>query len=568
MSAAGRGQTVFVGLLMVLVGFVAGAAGSAWRTRDVRAEPWRKMRVEHEGTEGATTRTRVIFENPKLALQAVEVIRSPAGKPELAHVALRDGQELTIQYGEDSRPWSMESADGSRALLNYKDDKAWVAFFTPKAEKVGSKLVAVPVELRSALRLSRADEREPSALPDLWAAITSAFVGQAWAQEPEDEPIQVKREVEVSLDVRVPGAKAGDPGNVEVEASCPPFACVPLTPEVPMPGQSTVRVAVAGSAERSKLSKPTGGAALDRFRKVARDERSVAGRVLPDASAVVAAVGVVATACKSLKLAWPICVPAMAKSTTASGPAVVAVSTHDIKTGGLVIDERAEQLYYQDQARATLDREASIQVCVSRSGFARACTKLAGRPFGAQPMARAQRSVELRRGIGGTLEGSFVMTQSDGADCKFSPSPRTSGALRLTFDNQRKTATGTLKANQRGTRANMSCSLGTANMSWSQNYGVTVTQSFTAEQLESGGKLALRMTGTMTGTGGYSFSNCRSSGGASANCPGGKSDSYTYQVELTGELNLDTQTGGGRILVRNAPMATNGTWRTPARVEP
>ena len=67
--------------------------------------------------------------------------------------------------------------------------------------------------------------------------------------------------------------------------------------------------------------------------------------------------------------------------------------------------------------------------------------------------------------IGGTLVGTFLVTQSDGADCKFSPSPSTGGALRLSFDNVKHTVTGSMKTEQRGTRPNLRCSMGTANMS-------------------------------------------------------------------------------------------------------
>jgi hypothetical protein len=281
-------------------------------------------------------------------------------------------------------------------------------------------------------------------------------------------------------------------------------------------------------------------------------------------AAIVAATGVAALACKSLKLLGPLCIKELTKGGAAAGAAIHAISSHEVDTGRRVVEKRAEALYYEEQARAALDQETSIQICVSREGFARTCTKVAGRPFGTKPMAQASRSVDIRRGIGGTLAGSFEMVQSDGPDCKFSPSPRTKGTLKLTFDNEKHAATGLLKSNERGTRPNKSCSVGTANMSWSNSYSATVNQSFKAEQLQSGGKLPLRMTGTMSGSGSYSFSNCRTRSGAGANCPAGKSDSYTYRIELIGNLDLDTQKGSGRIVVNGAPLATVGTWRIPA----
>src|SRR5262249_22973262 len=156
----------------------------------------------------------------------------------------------------------------------------------------------------------------------------------------------------------------------------------------------------------------------------------------------------------------------------ASGAPVRSIKAYDIATKGAVVDARAEELYYVEQARATLDREIHVQVCLSRDGYIRACFDAGGHPFAADPIPRVDKSVDMRRGIGGVLAGSFVLTQQDGPDCKFSPSPQTTGVLRMSFDNERNTLTGALRTEQRGTRPNLHCSLGTANMLWSQTYNV------------------------------------------------------------------------------------------------
>jgi hypothetical protein len=555
--------TVLVAVLLAGLGFAVGAVGAAWRQRDLRADPWRKMRVEHEGTERMTTRTRLVFENPALALQAVEVTRSPEAVPELARVVLRDGRELTVRYDKEARPSALEAPDGSRAAIGYEGDKARVDFFAPDRKELGTKAVTVPVQLRSLLNGARAElDAAPIAPP--WEDWLELVVRRAWAQD-ADERVSVVRHLELRLDVRTPGTTDGA-GIAQVEASCAPLSCVPVTSELPMPGQTTVRVAVSGSVKRSELQ-PADPAAVEPFRKTATAERSSAARVLPDVASVVAAVGVTAMACKSLKLAGSVCVTELAKSSTA-GAAIHAVSSYDVPTKGRIVDQRAEQLYYVEQARAVLDREAAVQVCVAREKYIRACTEVKGRPLAAEPMAPVERALDMRRGIGGTLVGSFALTQQDGPDCKFSPSPKTNGTLRLTFDNERNSVTAALRAEQRGTRPDLRCSLGTANMAWSQTYSATLTQTFTAKELQAGGKLPLRLTGTMNGTGSYSFSNCRTSGGASANCPAGKGDGYSYPMELVGELDLATQTGSGRLVVTNAPMATGGTWRIPAGEAP
>ena len=268
-----------IALLLAAVGFALGAAGSAWQTREQRAEPWRKMRIEHQGTDGVTTRTRVIFENPKLPLQAVEVIRNPEGVPERAHVALQDATELTVHYQPEQkgRPSSLSGPDGARAELSYQGSKAKVTFYGADGEEVGAKLVAVPVTLRPALELARAEARPRSAsrLAELWGSV----IGEAQAQDNDkkDDGVTIERDVAVVLDINVPGAKDADAGRAELEASCAaPFTCLPATADAKMPGQSNVRINVSASTTRSKLKKTPGGQDLEPFKKTAAEERRTA----------------------------------------------------------------------------------------------------------------------------------------------------------------------------------------------------------------------------------------------------------------------------------------------------
>ena len=555
---------------MLAVGFAAGAGGSAWQTREHRAEPWRGLRVEHQGGEGVTTRTRVVFDDPERPIQGVEVLVGPDGQPQQAHVQL-PGAELSVGYeAADERPAWIEGPDGGRALFSYKGSKVWVGFRDEAGTQVAEVTFTVPVELRSALAVAELKQRSDGRLAVLWEGLTDwSPIGEAWAQpQPKEEDpnaqVTVQREVQLKLGIRVPDAKGAAAGPVQIEASCPPFTCLPLTGEAPMPGDASVRVAVSGAAKRSELKAPASKAALGPFEKAATEERAVATRVLPHVVRVVAAVGVTAYACEKRGLAWPVCVQGLGKKAVAAAGAVHAIEGHTVKTSGPIVSERAEELYYEEQARALLDKATRIQVCATRSGYSRGCTNLDGRPFAVTPMAPGQGIVELRRGLGGTLMGSFTLMQSDGADCKFSPSPRSSGKLSLSYDNASGVMTAKLSASERGTRPALRCSLGTGTMHWDQSYSVNATQSFSKEQMGAGGKLALRLTGTMQGAGGFSWSGCQSSGGGSVSCPGGKRDSYNYPAEIQGTLDLDSQTGAGRIVVSGAPLSTQGTWRIPA----
>ncbi len=538
-----------IALLLGALGFAGGGLGAAWVARDARSKPWRALRIEHAGVAGSTTRTRAIFDNPKLPLQGIEVIRNPEGAAELGRVEVRGGSELTVRYGDDERPSALEGPDGSEVLISYGGSQARVTFVAADDKVAGERVVRVPVALRSALRLS----------------LDVPWIDEAYAQAgaPEEDPqINVQREVALRLDVAMPASKGAAPGEARVEASCPPYSCVPLTPAVSMPGQADVRVAVSAAQKKSSLPAPASPSALDAFSARAADERETAAEVLPAIAMVAAVVGVTAQACAALGLAWPQCVPAMAKDETA-GAASYGIASHDIRITGPEAEQRKTELYYEEQARAALDKPVRIEVCLSRSGYTRACTEIQGRPLGAAPMAETARRLELRRGISGTVEGSFVMTQADGGDCRFSPSPRTTGPLSLSFDDKTGTVTAKLSANERGTRVGLRCSLGSGDMRWSQAYSATLTQRFSKEQLQGGGVLSLNMSGTMSGSGSSSQSNCRASSGAAAACPGGRSDSYNYPIRLVGSLDLDNQTGNGSLQVDRAPLSTGGSWQVP-----
>lgn len=568
-DGAPRG-TLIGALLFSFVGFVGGAMGSAWWTRGQRAEPWREMRVEHEGVEGAPSRTRVIFEDRELPLQDVEVRRGADGEPNSARLALGDGAQLAMRF-EDGRPAGLTGEDGARATISWSGNKATVAFIKADGSPDGEEGVLVPVELRPSLALAQII---PSG-DQLWAGLS--LIAEAHAQTPsasasapkeeEDPSIAVEREVTVELSLRATATDEEPEGEVQLEARCaPPLTCVVRTPSLTMPITADVQVAVAGSVKKSELGS---GGDLASFTAEAKEERETAQEQLDDVAAAVAGVGVIAMACEEAGVSASYCVPKMGPRgsyLSRAGAAVEAIVDHEVDTSrGLEL--RAAALRDQDAARRQLDREVTVELCALRPGYSRACTEVKGRPLSADGMATQERTLDMRRGLGGTLVGSFVMTQADGADCKFSPSPRTSGALNLSFDDKKGMMTATFSAKQSGTRPGMRCSLGTANMRWEQIYSATATQSITPAQLQSGGSIPLRLKGNMAGTGNFSFSGCRSSGGAAANCPGGKREPYNYPIEINGTLDLATRTGRGNIVVTGAPLSTRGTWQVPGAKE-
>ncbi len=552
--------------VLALFGFVAGALGAAAYKRNQASERWRALRVEHVGVKGQSTRTRLIFDDAKLPVQAVDVLRSPEGVAERAHVAVRGGVELTVFYERGRQPSSLRSDDGTKAVFTYKGNRARVVLLGVDGRELGNQVVHVPVAHRAPLRLARRTAVPSRRQPSWWQQLSlvgQAHAGEKGAPPKEDPQVTVQREVQLMLAVSLPD-KGAQPGTAEVEASCAPFTCLPRLTSMLVPSEQRVRIAVIASTRRSKLGAAPSAEQLVAFEKVAREERQQAARVLRDAKGVIAILGITASACKSLQLQLPVCVSALRRP-AAVAAAVHAIDEFDTRFGRSETEQRATTLYYQERARALLDREAVVEVCLDREGYASACTKLKGHPLGAQPMPYQRRTLRMRRGIAGTLVGSFDVLQSDGPGCKFSPSPKTSGPLRLTFDNKTGTVTAKLSADQRGSRIGLRCSLGSGDMRWSQKYTATLTQVFDREQLLSGGTLSLRLTGTMNGTGSANQSNCRTSGGAVATCPGGRSNSYSYPMELVGEFNLSTKQGHGELRIRRAPLSTRGLWRVPAK---
>jgi hypothetical protein len=570
--ASGRDLVTFTGVVVFAsLGFALGAGGSAYRSRSDRAEPYRKMRVEHEGQSGTSTRTRVLFQNPGLPLQAVELSRDRQGLPKRGQIALRDGEIIVLHYDGAKRPSALEGSDGVRAQLAYESSRLRVSFTGAGGQPLGEHRVAVPAELRPALRMAALDADRTRVPESALASLLGLFVGEAHAQaaqtEAVDETIGASRDLPVGLDVKLSGAKT-EPGRARVEAKCAPLSCLAEPRELDTPGRAQISVTVLGNVKKSVLGAAPERGALGDFEKAARAERKQAQKVLPDVAAAVAAVGATSLACRALGLELSVCAPGMGKASKPAGAAVVALAEAEVSETGAIVDERALALYFEDRARASLDKPARVELCLARDGYADACTIIDTRPFAEEAPAQVERALTMKRRVGGNATGSFVITQSDGPDCSFSPSPRTRGPIRIAVDGEKGVITASLTADERGSRPNLGCSLGTANMSWSQTYTISATQTLPKEQLERGGPIALRMSGHMNGAGSYSFSNCRSSGGASASCPGGKRDSYAYPVELTGQLDLERGVGSGMVIVRGAPLSTGGTWAVPGEKLP
>lgn len=559
------GAVLFAG-----VGFGVGAFASAYVSYDDYASPWRKLRVEHEGLRGEAGRTRVIIQNPKMPVQAVDVTTTAAGLPASARVSLKNGQELEMTFDEKGRATSLTGPDGAVARYTFDAGMMRVAFFGADGAPTGVRKITIPTPLLT----TRADAAPGrGALARAVDAVGEAIVPSAFAQPSgggDDSPITVTRNVLISLDVRAGSGELATPGKASLDATCSlpnaKIACVPNTREISTPGVSEITVAVTGSVDKKSLTTPESDD-MAPFREHAKEERKEAAHDLPHVARVMSALGVTAIGCRTLSLTSSLCIKEFRSDSAIAGGAISAFLEFDLGADTASVEQRARRLFDEDRARLQLDKAVHVEVCVSRDRAARVCSTVDGRAFAESPLQKATRAVDLKTDLAATLAGSFVMTQSDGGDCKFSPSPRTGGPLKLSFDDEKGAVSASMSTVEQGIRQNLSCSMGTANMGWNQSYSITATQSFTKDQLHSGGTLPLKLVGTMSGSGGYGFSNCRSSGGVSGQCPGGKNEGYSYPVEIVGEINLATHVGSGTIIVKNAPLTTSGTWRVPAEAK-
>src|SRR5690606_15473677 len=150
------------------------------------------------------------------------------------------------------------------------------------------------------------------------------------------------------------------PGPARIEASCPPFTCLPRTPEVAMPGTSDVRIAVATSLPREAIGDPR-RSDIAGYRDEARAERRMARRILPHVEAAVAAVGVTALACTRAKLTRALCVREIATGEKAAG-VIDAIAAYDVEQDARAVDARAEALYLQARAREKVATSVRIEV--------------------------------------------------------------------------------------------------------------------------------------------------------------------------------------------------------------
>lgn len=578
MSAARSVLRAFGLLASAAIGFAAAAAGSAHYRRLQAAKLWQDLRVEHRGQAGEATQTRIRMLNQKLFLESLEVLRSEKGEPVSGTAVLRGGQELAIRF-DARRPHDIYAKDGSHARLDYKGRYIWVTLTGNQDQSLGQQAVKVPIELRKALRVAQLPEpgatqkfaawsddlqrgRGPIPGLDTVGRLLGSIIPSAQAQQAkrDNATLTIERDVLVNLSVR--GAKSD--ATSTISAACKPFNCSPGQPKLTTPGNAQVRIAVTTQVARNKLKGANGTEGLEAHTKQAARERSQANRAMAGAASLVAGLAVTAQACRKLGQNVGVCVASLDKAK--SEAATYGLSHFRLQTKGRVLQERAMVLRNEHLARRIIDKNVRLEVCVSRRGFARSCARQIIRPFAERAQAPVDQTIVLKRGLAGTVSGTFELVQRDGADCKFSPSPRTSGQLSLRFDQKTGMMTAKLNASERGKRTALDCSLGTGDMHWTQAYTAKLSQRFSDAQLRTAGsRLPLRLKGTMRGSGNFRWQNCKSKSGTNAACPGGKTAPYTYRMELVGYLDTSTQRGSGQLRVSGSPLKTSGRWGVPKK---
>jgi hypothetical protein len=152
-----------------------------------------------------------------------------------------------------------------------------------------------------------------------------------------------------------------------------------------------------------------------------------------------------------------------------------------------------------------------------------------------------------------TSAASFSLRQSDGPGCAFSGAPLTGGSIDLRLDFNTGSASGTLRGSGSGTRAGLRCGANTGDLVWSQSYSASLSGSLNPA---TG---AVSLSGTLSGSDGSSWRNCRTNGNPTA-CPVWGAGPYAFPVRLTGTVDRAIRAGRGTITVSNINLATSGTW--------
>ncbi|MEZ4719672.1 MAG: hypothetical protein R2851_26840 [Caldilineaceae bacterium] len=170
----------------------------------------------------------------------------------------------------------------------------------------------------------------------------------------------------------------------------------------------------------------------------------------------------------------------------------------------------------------------------------------------ARPATLAQEVITARQDAV-TYTGAYELWQDDGGSCSFSASPYTTGAIEITVDYATGGAAGTFTGGGFGTRANLRCGNVTGDMVWQQAYGGTFSGSMNLETGE------LLMSGTLSGQGNHHWENCEDDG-EPISCPAGDSGSYSFPIDVLGDINSGGGSGEGDIQVNNIGLATYGIW--------
>jgi hypothetical protein len=150
-----------------------------------------------------------------------------------------------------------------------------------------------------------------------------------------------------------------------------------------------------------------------------------------------------------------------------------------------------------------------------------------------------------------TFDGSFNLSQSDDG-CNFSAAPATGGSFQIVADAKPGTVSGSFTGGGQGVRPDLECTGNFADLTWNQSYNGTFSGT-----IDSAGNL--NMTGTLSGSGNSTWSDCHDANNQPFDCPANESGPYSYPIVVTGVL--DEATGGsGTIAVNDINLATSGTW--------
>ncbi len=513
-------------------------------------------------------------------VQVVELERgkTPTSPPERASFIVEDDDPLVADLDEHGLPTTLQGTDGSSLRFEYLPGSQVRITVTAANGKTATTTQAIPKDLQNAIDAQRARysgvksgfvDSEPNT--DVLGAIESALIGTAHAEVVE---CTANRAVQVNVRVEDPNGALVSRG-VRLSLECTKLGCR-QTGRWTLRGGRSQPTMYHSVTRAIDVKPPSNFSAM--IRECEQGERT-SNNTLAVIGGMLALGGLALTAGPVVAIIGA----TAGKVSIGVGVAGLLGSVASYSGGSLCVDNMLKLAGSAQLAEQLAGERVSAKICASHPDRSGGCASFSYAPFGFRQARASAGNITLRLGPKRSegeppanekpadgdpgrlpaelfFSGKFDLTQSD-SGCSKSRAPATfgpPGSFKITVNRETGIISGTLKTSGGGTRNGLSCKGDTFSLSWRQSYRASFRQTVSKEKL-AGGTISINLTGTLSGNGGGTLSNCKK-GNKPIKCPAGGFSSYSYPVTISGKLDLDRRLGAGKISVSKIGLSTRGTW--------